>query len=131
MAILPPISMTSSIWLERRRRAAHLQADVEALLHLQAGHDVADVLLGDIDRRHVGDLCCEIEPNGIDVGDDDMAGAGMAGHGGGHDADRPGAGDQHILADEVEGQRRVDRIAERIEDGAHLVVDVVGQAARC
>ena len=44
-----------------------------------------------------------------------------------HDADRPGAGDQHVLADEVEGERGVDGIAERIEDGADLVVDPVGQ----
>jgi hypothetical protein len=45
----------------------------------------------------------------------------------GHDADRPGAGDQHVLADEVEGERGMDRVAERIEDRAELVVDVVGQ----
>ena len=45
----------------------------------------------------------------------------------GHDADRPGPGDQHVLADEIEGERGMDRVAERIEDRAELVVDVVGQ----
>ena len=44
-----------------------------------------------------------------------------------HDADRPGAGDQHVLADEIEGERGMHGVAERIEDGAELVVDVVGQ----
>ena len=44
-----------------------------------------------------------------------------------HDADRPGPGDQHVLADEIEGERGMDRVAERIEDRAELVVDVVGQ----
>ncbi len=44
-----------------------------------------------------------------------------------HDADRPGAGDQHVLADEIESERGVDGVAERIEDRAELVVDVVGQ----
>ncbi len=51
----------------------------------------------------------------------------MARNGGAHDADGAGAGDQHVLADDVEGERGVDGIAERIEDGAHLVVDRVGQ----
>ena len=45
----------------------------------------------------------------------------------GHDADRPGAGDQHVLSHQVESERGMDRIAERIEDRAELVVDVVGQ----
>ena len=45
----------------------------------------------------------------------------------GHDADRPGPGDQHVLADEIEGERGMDRVAERIEDRAKFVVDVVGQ----
>jgi hypothetical protein len=35
----------------------------------------------------------------------------------GQAADRPGAGDEHILADQVERQRRVHRIAQRVEDG--------------
>ena len=55
----------------------------------------------------------------------------MARHGRRHDADRPGAGDEHVLADEIEGQRSVHGIAERIEDGADLVVDRRRAAARC
>ena len=39
----------------------------------------------------------------------------------------PGPGDQHILAHEVEGERGMDRVAERIEDRAELIVDVVRQ----
>ena len=69
----------------------------------------------------------ELEPVGVDVGDDDVAGADMAADRRRHDADRPGAGDQHVLADEIEGERRVHGVAERIEDGADLVVDLVGQ----
>ena len=56
-----------------------------------------------------------------------MARADMAGDGGGHDADGAGAGDQHILAHQVEGERGVDGVAEGIEDRADLVVDRVGQ----
>ena len=38
----------------------------------------------------------------------------------------PGAGDEHVLADEVERERGVRRVAERIEDRRDLVGDVVG-----
>ena len=47
----------------------------------------------------------------------------MADHGRGHDADRPGAGDQHVFAQHVERQGRVHRVAERIEDGLHVAGD--------
>ena len=56
-----------------------------------------------------------------------MAGADVARDRASHDADRSGAGDQHVLADEIERERGVDRVAERIEDRAELVVDIVGQ----
>src|SRR5690606_27188096 len=52
---------------------------------------------------------------------------GVAGDGNGHDADRPGSGDQHVLADQVERQRRVRGVSERVEDGRHLVGDRVRQ----
>ena len=39
-------------------------------------------------------------------------------------ADRSGAGDQHVLADDVEPQRGVRGVAERIEHGGDVVVDV-------
>ena len=37
-----------------------------------------------------------------------------------HHADRPGAGNQHILAQHVKRQRCVNRIAERIENRLHV-----------
>ena len=52
-----------------------------------------------------------------------MAGAGVADDRGRHQADRSGAGDQHVLAEDREGERRVDRVAERVEDRGDLVVD--------
>jgi hypothetical protein len=64
---------------------------------------------------------------GIDVGDDDVPGAAMARDGGGHDADGARAGDQHVLAHQIEGGRGVHRIAQRIEDGRDLHGHVVGQ----
>ena len=56
-----------------------------------------------------------------------MPGADVAGDGAGHNADRAGAGDQHVFADEIEGERGVDRVAEGIEDRAEFIVDVVRQ----
>ena len=51
----------------------------------------------------------------------------MARDSAGHDADRPSPGDQHVLADKIKGKRGMDGVAERIEDRAELVVDIVGQ----
>jgi hypothetical protein len=42
---------------------------------------------------------------------------------GGHQPDWSGAGDQHIFAEHREGQRRMHRIAKRVEDGSHVQVD--------
>ena len=70
-------------------------------------------------------LAGQIEAVFIDVGDDHVAGAGMARHGGGHDADGPGAGDQHIFAEHRERQRGVHGVAEGIEDGGDILVDAV------
>ncbi len=81
----------------------------------------------DVDRDDVGDLLRELQALRIDVGDDDMPGANVARDRAGHDADRPGPGDQHVLAHEIESERRMNRIAERIEDRAELVIDFVGQ----
>ena len=41
------------------------------------------------------------------------------------DADGAGAGDEHVFADEVERQRRVRRVPERVEDGDDVVGNVV------
>ena len=40
-----------------------------------------------------------------------------------HDADRARAGDEHILADDVERERRVSGVAERVENRGNLIVD--------
>ena len=60
---------------------------------------------------------------GVRLADDDVAGAGVAHHRDGHEADGPGPGDQHVLAQDLEAQGRVDGVAEGIEDGRHVLVD--------
>ena len=72
------------------------------------------------------ELLGQRQPHRIDVGDDDLARADALRDQRAHDADRPGAGDQHVLADQIEGQRGVHGIAERIEDRGDLVRHVVG-----
>ena len=68
--------------VERRGRAAHFEADVEAFLHAEPVHHLAEVLRLDVDRHDVGDLGGERQPLRVHVGDDDMARADMAGDGG-------------------------------------------------
>ena len=65
----------------------------------------------------------QLEPVGVDVGDDDVARARVADDGGRHDPDRPGAGDQHVLAEHGERERGVDGVAEGIEDRRDVEVD--------
>ena len=66
----------------------------------------------------------------VDVADHDVPGADEARDGGGHDADGTGAGDEHVLADDTERERGVSRVAERIEDGARVVVDRIRKLER-
>ena len=66
------------------------------------------------------------EPVVVDVGDNHVASADVAGDGGSHCPDRSGAGDEHVLADEVVAQRGVGRVAEWVENCSEIVVDVVG-----
>ena len=85
----------------------------------------ARVLLAHVDGEGDAELAGQFEAVGVDVGDDDVARAGVAGDGGGHDADGAGAGDQHVLAQHRERQRGVDGVAEGVEDGGHVEVDAV------
>ena len=65
----------------------------------------------------------EIQAELIDVRDHDVARAAVARNRHRHDADGSRAGDEHVLADDVEGERRVRGVAERVEDRGDFVVD--------
>ena len=116
---------------ERGRVARHLQRDVEALDHaeLRAGRrpgraradrptTVAPIRAASARRTGLGSLTTT---NRAPAWRDD---------GGRHEADRPGAGDQHVLAQHRERERRVDRVAERVEDRGDVLVDARPVAAR-
>ncbi|GAA3209727.1 hypothetical protein GCM10020256_07200 [Streptomyces thermocoprophilus] len=104
--------------------AGHLQADVEAFAQAEFALAVGDGGAGDVQGEAGAELAGEVEAFLADVGDDDMAGAGVLGDGGGHQADGAGAGDQHVLVDEGEGQRGVHGVAERVEDRRDVQVDL-------
>ena len=112
---------------KRRRHPGHLEPDVEAFLHLEALHRLIEAGGAHIERARGAHLPRELEPIGVHVGDHDVAAADEAGDRDRHDADGAGACDQHVLADQVEGQRRVGRVAEGIQDRGDLVGDRIGQ----
>src|SRR6202012_3536466 len=56
--------------------------------------------------------------------DDDMTGTCMFGDGHGHDADRPGASDQHIFAQHRKGKCRMSGITERVKNGGDVQVNI-------
>ena len=49
----------------------------------------------------------------------------MLRHGCRHNADGARAGDQHVFADQIEGERRVHGVTERIENGGQIVRNIV------
>ncbi len=100
MAILPPLFMAVDHVAEGRRRAGHFQPDVEALVHADARHHLAAASRCATSTTYsTPSLLGEIEPQRVDVGDHHLARAGALRHQRAHDADRTGAGDQHVLAD--------------------------------
>ena len=70
-----------------------------------------------VDGQRHAHLLGDAQPRRVHVGDHDVPRAGVAHHGRRQAADRPGAGDEHVLADQVERQRRVHGVAQRVEDG--------------
>jgi hypothetical protein len=71
---------------------------------------------GRVDRARRTHLHGQVEPVLVDVGDDHVAGTGVADHRDGHQTDRTRAGDEHVLTEYREGERGVHRVAERVED---------------
>ena len=99
-------------------------------LHAELFHRVVERVARDVERQRRAHLARQLEAVVVHVGDDDVARADEAHDRRGHDADRTGAGDQHVFADDIERQRGVHRIAERIEDRRDLVIDGVRQLER-
>ena len=124
MAILPPWHMLASM----SRKASGLpdisRPTSKPSFMPSSSWTLGDRLLADVDGQRRAHLPGQLEAVGVDVGDDDVPGPGVADDRRGHDADRPGAGDQHVLAQHVELQGRVDGVAERVEDRLHVAGDV-------
>src|SRR5690348_9077249 len=53
-----------------------------------------------------------------------MPGARMPHHADRHDADRARAGDEHVLAEDVKREGRMDGISKGVKDGLHVARDV-------
>jgi hypothetical protein len=81
-----------------------------------------DGRLFDVESQVDAHLSSEIEAVVIDVGDHDVSRSGMSRDRGRHNPDRPCTGNQYVFSKDVEGERRVYGIAERIEDGGGIAV---------
>ena len=109
--------------MQRRGAARHLEADVEALGHAELALHLGEAARGRVDGQARAHPLGQFAPVGVEVGDDDVARAGVAHDRGRHAADRAGAGDQHVLAEHRERERGVHRVAERVEDRRDVLVD--------
>ena len=103
-AIRPPWAMFAIMLAQRLGVARHLEADVEALRHAELALHVGEVALRGVDGDGRAHPARQLEPVGVQVGDDDVPRARVAHDRGRHAADRAGAGDQHVLAEH--GERR-------------------------
>ena len=97
--------------------------DVEPLDHVELAEDVREGALARIDGHRRAHADRQLAPEGVGLAHDDVARPGVAGDGGRHEADRPRPADQHVLAEDREGEGGVDRVAERVEDRGDLRVD--------
>ncbi len=113
---------------EGLRTAGHLQPDVEALLHAELVHHVAEILLIGAHGARGAELFREIEAVIVKVADDDVSRADVAADRGGHHADGARARDEDVLTDEIVLQRRMGGVAERVEAGDDIVGDIGGAA---
>src|SRR5262249_4372404 len=103
--------------------AGHLEADVESFGHLELLLHFGERCVGWIDGQGGLHFSREVEAEGIEIGDDDVARASVAHNRDGHDANGAGAGDQHIFAEYREREGGMDSVAEGTEDGSDLKVD--------
>ena len=122
----PPWAMLAEHVAKGGRVARHFQADVESLFHAKLRAARRPACRRFTFNVNVAPIClASAEAIFVHVGHDDISGPGMAHDRGGHDADRPGAGDQHVLAEHGKREGRVDGVAEGIEDRGHVAIDVV------
>ena len=107
--------------------ARHLEADVEALAHAEGGHRRGQVGGAHVHGERHAHLLGDAQACGVHVGDHDVPRPGVAHDGRRQAADRPRAGDEHVLADQVERQRRMHGVAQRVEDGQGVERDPLGR----
>ena len=108
---------------QRSAGAEHLKADIKALDESLLAHGSCQVLLRGVDGRVRAYLLREPQSVVVQVGDDHAPRAGILGDGDGKDANGTYARDEHVLTREVEHQRRVRRVADRVEHGDHILVE--------
>ena len=100
---LPAVTHVRDHLVERVGVAAHLEPDVEALPHVELALDLVDPRSsGRRPRRVAPSASASSSRYGVHVGHDDVARAGVLRDRAGHEPDRPGPGDQHVLPEHGE-----------------------------
>ena len=75
----------------------------------------------DVDRGVRSHFLCQLQTVLVHVRDDHAARARVFADAGGDDADGPRAGDQHVLSDQREHERRVRGVADGVKEGHDLL----------
>ena len=106
--------------------AGHFQSDVKAFGHAQVSHGCCNTVFVRFDNRIGAQGFRQVKAQTVDVGDGDMTCPDKTTYRCGHDADRARAGDQDVFANDIEGQRTVHGVAERVEDSRDVRGNLVG-----
>src|SRR5437762_2346907 len=103
--------------------AGHFQRDIETFFHPELLHRLGHFFSVHIQCEIGTHFSRQIETIRIHVGDDHVTCTGSFANWNGHSTDRAGAGDEDIFADQIERERSVHSVAERIETRKHIQRD--------
>ena len=108
----------------RARLARHLKSDVEAFLHAELVLHLGQLGLAYVRRTCDADLASQLESIVADVRHHDKPRSVVARDDRRHQADRAGTRDEHVLGHEAKLRGRVHGVAEGVEDGRDVEVDL-------
>lgn len=101
----------------------HFKRNVKAFFHAELFHGVGEFFGAHVESERCSHFARELETIWIDVSNDDMTRSSLFADRQSHATNRAGARNEHIFADEIERERSVHSITERIETGKNVKRD--------
>jgi hypothetical protein len=120
---LASVAHVSEHVTEGRGVAGHLKSYIKSFVHVQLSLDFIEGYRSRVYGAGHAYFFGKFATVLVGIGDDDVTRAGVTDDGCSHDSDRAGSGDEDVFAEDREGERGVDGVAEGIEDGGYFERD--------